>query len=1078
MKNFIALYARNSVFANILLFLIIFSGVVAASSMIREFFPEFSLDIIMVSVAYPGANPEEVEEGISRKVENAIEGVEGIKEFTTRSQENISVTTIEVEEDYDVNRVLDKVRSKVDGISTFPVDAEKPIVNDLTIKNSVMVFSLSGNMSERRLKEWAEKMKDEIQLLPEVSQVTVFGIRDYEISIEVSEEKLRQYGLTFNQLISVVRRDNLNLAGGTIRTKGEEIRIRTIGRKYTGEELSHTVVMAKPSGEIITLDKVAVIKDGFTEEPILATINGERAVLLNIYKTKEEDTLAITKAVNKFIETRRQQLPKGASITMIYQTADMLKARINLLVQNGAIGLILVFVLLWMFLDLRLSFWSGMGIPISLAGGFVILWFYGGTVNMISLFAFLMVLGIVVDDAIVVGEAIFYHRSQGKPALTAVIDGIQEVGLPVITAVLTTIIAFLPLAYVGGIMGKFIAILPVVVIACLSVSLFECLILLPAHLNDLPDPKKKNKNKLKFIKWIESFHRFTSRGMVWFVNNVYAPILKKALKWRYVSMCIAISTLLICVGFFQAGFIKFEVFGEVDGFIIMANVEFPNGTPIETTRKAVKQLEEALLRVAEKTETKSGDPLLKDRLVLVGQSVGEQNSGPHFGGIIVTMLDSEKRGIHSKDLRIAWEKEVGQIAGIKSMTFTGMGGGPPGAPIEVWLQGHDLDQILKVSDDLINRLKQFEGTFQVRSDFSSGKNEIRLELKREARTLGLTVNDLASQVYSGYFGEDAVRIQRGRNDIRVKVRYTADERRYLSDFQRIRIRTPNGFEVPLLSVANIDFAPGYSTITRTDGMRRVSVSAEIDTNKTNANEIVAKLSKDYVPELKSRYPGVHISFQGEKKRMAESLGSLAIGYPLAMIGIFFIVATMFRSYAQPFIISMTIPFGIVGAVLGHLLMGYNFSMMSIFGMVALAGVVVNDAIVLIERVNENLAEKMHFVDAIVFGGARRFRAIFLTTISTAGGLAPLIMETDFQAKFLIPMALSMAAGVCFATVLTLVLIPSLMMILNDLRRLVFLIRKGYLPTREEVEPARNRRVDRPGKEREQQGLHTPIHQIR
>ena len=1059
MKNLIATYARNIVFANILMFLIILSGIVAGGTMIREFFPEFSLDIITVSVAYPGANPEEVEEGVSRKVESAIEGLEGIKQFTTKSSENISFSTIEVQEEYNVDRVLDKVRSKVDAISTFPVDAEKPIITNLTLKDSVMVFALSGKMSERRLKEWAEKIKDEILLLSEVSQVTIFGIRDYEISVEVSEEKLRQYDLTFNEIIDVLRRDNLNLAGGTIRTKGEEIRIRTVGRKYTGEELSKIVVVAKPTGEIITLDKVTDIKDGFTEEPILASINGERAVLLNIYKTKEEDTLAITKAVGEFLDTKRKQLPDGATITTIYETSDMLRARINLLVKNGAIGLALVFVILWLFLDLRLSFWSGMGIPISLAGGVVILWISGGTVNMISLFGFLMVLGIVVDDAIVVGEAIFYHRKLGKPPLVAVVAGVQEVGLPVIAAVVTTIVAFLPLAYIDGIMGKFIAILPVVVIACLAVSLLECLVLLPAHLNHLPDPSLTKKPRFWISKFLVSINTKTGKGLERFVQNVYMPALRKILRWRYVSFCTAIAILMFTIGLIQAGFIKFEVFAEVDGFIMTANVEFPAGTPIETTQKAVEQIEDALLRLAEKTETRSGEPLLKDRLLLVGQDLSDSSSGPHLGAMIVTMLESEKRGIHSKDLRIAWEKEVGNIPGIKSVTYAGMQGGPPGAPIEIWVQGHDLDQILQASDELIARLKKFDGAYQVKSDFTPGKNELRLELKPEARTLGLTVNDLASQVYSGYFGEDAVRIQRGRNDIRIKVRYAANERKRLSDFQRIRIRTQNGYEVPLLSVAYIDFSPGYSTITRTDGLRRVSVSAEVDTNKTNANEISNTLIQNFIPKLSKKYPGIHASFQGEKKRMAESFGSLFISYPLAMLGIYFIIATMFRSYSQPFIISFTIPFGIIGAIFGHLILGYDFSMMSIFGMVALTGVVVNDAIVLIERINENLAEGTPFVDAVVQGGARRFRAIFLTTVSTAGGLAPLILETDFQAKFLIPMAISIAAGVIFATLLTLVLIPNLFMILNDLRRLMFRIRKGYIPTREEVEPARNRKVD-------------------
>ncbi len=1058
MKQIIAVYARNTVFANILMVIIILTGIVAAGRMIREFFPEFSLDMITVTIAYPGANPEEVEEGISRKVESAVEAIEGVKQYTTNSSENVSVTIIEVVEGYSVDKVLDRVRSKVNGISTFPVDAEKPVITDLTTQESVMIFGLSGNMSERRLKEWAESMKDKIVALPEISNVQIFGVRDYEISIEVSEKTLRSYGLTFTQLVNAIRQENLNLAGGTIRTKGEEIRIRTVGRKYTGDELKDLVILAGPSGEIVTLDKLADIHDDFTETPILATINGERAVLLSIIKTSKEDTLIITNAMQTFIADQRAKLPDGATITVIYETSDMLRARINLLLKNGVIGLTLVFLILWMFLDLRLSFWSGMGIPISLAGGFIILWGVGGTINMISLFGFLMVLGIVVDDAIVVGEAIFYHRTQGKPPIKAVVDGITEVGMPVVAAVTTTIVAFLPLLYVGGVMGKFIGILPVVVIACLTISLVECLLLLPVHLNHLPDPKKEVLKRNLISRWIVSFHKLTAKGLLWLIKYIYIPFLRKALYWRYIALSVAISILFICVGFIRAGIIKFEVMPEVDGFIMTSSVEFPAGTPLEVTEKAVRQVEDALVRVASKSKTKTGEPLLKERLLLVGQEVGGSSSGSHLGGIIVTMLASEKRGIHSKDLRIAWEKETGPIPGIKTLTFQGMGGGPRGAPIEIWIQGQDLDQILAASDDLMKRLQKFDGLFQIRSDFSPGKNEIRLELKPGARSMGLTVNDLARQVYAGYFGEDAVRIQRGRDDIRIKVRYTADERKRLADFRRIRIRTPQGFEVPLLSVANIEFSPGFSTITRTSGMRRVMVSSEVDTGRSNANEVVAELMKSYIPDLSNRYPDLRFAFQGEKKRMSESFSSLYVGYPLAMIGIFFIIATMFRSYAQPLLISMVIPFGVIGAILGHLALGYQFTMMSIFGVVALAGVVVNDAIVLIERINENLAEGMLFQEAILNGGARRFRAIFLTTISTVGGLAPLIMETDFQATFLIPMAISIAAGVGFATVLTLVLLPSLFMILNDIRRAFYWMKNKTLPERELVEPATLRRV--------------------
>jgi len=1057
MKKVLAAFARNTVFANIVLVMIFVSGWIATKSMIRETFPEFSLDMIIVSVPYPGADPEEVEEGISRKIEEAIEGVEGIKLYTTESRENQGAANIEVREDYNVKDVLDDVRTKINAISTFPVDAEKPVIYELTLKDPVIMLYLSGNMSERRLKEWSEQLKDEIQQLQPVSQVGIFGTREYEIGIEVSEQRLREYGLSFDQVTDAVRRSNLNLAGGIIRTKGEEIRIRTMGRKYSGPELSSIVVLATPKGDVITLDRVAEIVDGFSEDPIDATINGDSSVMLIVYKTKEEDSLAISKAVQKFVEDKNKILPTGANLKVLYDNTDMLRDRINLLVKNGIIGLSIVFALLWMFLNLRLSFWGGMGIPISIAGALAIVWALGGTSNMISLFGFIMVLGVIVDDAIVVGEAIYVHRKNGKPPLQAAVDGVCEVGMPVVAAVVTTIVAFIPLAYVGGIMGKFISILPVVVISCLAVSLVECLILLPAHLSHLPDLNAEEQNMSKLQRRIDVVHRITSRGLEWFVMNMYYPFLRHALNWRYVSLCTAIALLLITVGLVRGGIIKFQVFPAIDGFIMTSQVEFPAGTPPAVTRSALEQVEGALLRLAEKSQTKSGEPLLEDRLTLVGGTLSDIPSyGPQYGAVQAILLPSERRGIHVDDLMVAWEKEVGRIPGVKSLTFEGLSAGPPGAPIEVWLQGNDMSHILAAADDLMARLKKFEGVYQIRSDFSPGKNEMRLTLKPEARSLGLTVNDLARQVYAGYYGDEAVRLQRGRDDIRVKVRYTADERSRMSDLERVRIRTPEGHEVPLFSVAEVSLSPGFSTITRTDGLRRVSVSADVDSNKANANEIFAELIKNYFPDLKDRYPDVHVALQGEQKKMRESFSSLYVGFPLAVLGIFIIVATMFRSYMQPFVILFTIPFGIIGSIWGHLLMGYDLSIMSIFGMVALTGVVVNDAIVLIERVNENFAEGLPFFEAIRTGGVRRFRAIFLTSLSTVGGLAPMILETNMQAKFLIPMALSLASGVAFATVLTLVLIPSLLVILNDFRRLFFRYRHGSWPTREQVEPARTR----------------------
>ena len=1062
MKKILTAFAANTVFANIVMVMIFMGGALALSSMLRESFPQFSLDIISVQVAYPGADPEEVEEGIVLKIEEAVEAVEGIKQYTTTSSENLGSASLEVQDGYDISEVLDDVKSKIDSISTFPVDAEKPVVTEVLIKDSVMLLALSGSLSDKQLKVFAEQVRDEVRLLPGISQVELFGARDYEISIEVSEQQLLRYGITFDQVAKAIRKSSINLHGGTIRTQGEEIRVRTVGRKYTGEELADVVVLAGKGGELITLGRLATIHDGFTEDPINAVIDGVPAVFVMVFKTTEEDALHISNTVTDYLQGKQQQLPPGISLTDFYDNTEALRARIDLLTRNGIIGMCLVFFLLWLFMDLRLSFWGGMGIPISLAGALFILWTMGATINMVSLFGFIMVLGIVVDDAIVVGESIYVHRKNGESPLKAAVEGVNEVAMPVVAAVITTVVAFIPLAYVGGIMGKFIAILPTVVISCLLISLVECLLLLPAHLSHLPDLNRRKPERNFVSRLLSRCQQFMQSGLERFVAHRYIPFMDLVLNWRYVSLAIALTTLMLTLGLVKGGLVKFQVFPKIDGFVITSTVEFPEGTPADVTEQALKKIEQGFLQVAERMPTISGEPMIKKRLTLVGQTLSEKmgRKGPNLGSVQFILLESEKRGIHSNDLLVEWEKEVGSIAGARALTFEGLSAGPGGAEIEVWLQGKNMQDILAAADSIQEKLHTFDGVIQIRSDFTAGKNELRLSLKPEARALGLTVDDLARQVNAGFYGQEAFRIQRGRDDIRVKVRYTKEERGSLAEFEHMRIRTPTGQEVPLFSVADVQSGPGYSTIIRTDGLRRVAVTADVDPKRANSQEVFAELSHGFFKDLENRFPGLHISMQGAKKNMRESFSSLKVTFPLAVLGIFVIVATMFRSYVQPLVILFMIPFGIIGAVIGHLLLGYNLSMMSMFGMVALTGVVVNDAIVLIERINENMAEGMGFFEAIKKGGARRFRAILLTSLSTVGGLAPLILETDMQARFLIPMALSLAAGVTFATILTLVLIPSLLAIVNDMRRLKVRLTTGDWPEREAVEPAASRRQDR------------------
>lgn len=1048
----LAAFARHTVFANIMILLILVAGLLAAALMIREMFPQFSLDRISVSVAYPGADPEEVEEGICSKIEEAVEDIPGISEYTTSSSENIGSAVIEVDEDFDMQEVLDKVRSRIDAISTFPEDAESPIISEIVNRSMVVQLALSGAMSERRLKEWAEAIRDEVLQLPEVSQANVTGARAYEVHIEISEPELRRYGLTLAQVAAAVRSSNLNLAGGTIRTANEEIRVRTVGRRYTGDELAGIVVLARPSGEIVTLGRIADIRDAFAEDPLSTMVDGRPAVFVSVMRTEEEDAIVISDAVHRFVARKQDALPPGAHLAVLFDQSDPVRARIRLLVKNGAIGLVLVFLLLWLFLDLRLSFWVGMGMPISLGGGLVILWAAGGSLNMISLFGLIMVLGIIVDDAIVVGESVFARYQQGEDPFRAAVAGVREVAYPVVAAVATTVVAFLPLAYVGGIMGKFIGVLPVVVIACLSVSLVECLLLLPAHLGDLPPLDEAMRKRGR-----RGVHRFTAAGLEWFIEKVYTGLLGRILRWRYTAIAAGAAIVMLTFGLFLGGMIKYFMFPDLDSHVMWAAVEFPEGTPADVTERAVRHLDQTMVAIAGEVATRSGDPALEHRIALVGQAVMSTATGPHIGASQAILVGAEDRETPSDVIMTRWEEAVGDIPGVESLTFNKFAPGPGGADIEVWLQGHDMAAIRSASEALMARLRQFDGVSQVRSDFRPGKNELRLRLKPHAAALGLTVQDLATQVYAGYFGQEAVRLQRGRDDVRVRVRYPLADRKRLSRLADVRIRTPQGAEVPLFSVADTESGPGYSTIVRTNGMRRVAVSAKVNKARANAEEIVTELESGFLPELRRSHPGLYLALRGERKDSSETMASLLIGFPLALLGIYVIVATIFRSYLQPWIILTTVPMGFVGALWGHLLMGYNLSLMSVFGMVALAGVVVNDAIVLMECINANLAAGADLFRAIQLAGARRFRAVFLTTVSTVGGLLPMLLEQDMQAQFLIPMAVSIAAGVACATLLTLVLIPCLVAVLNDFRCLASWIRTGRFPEkRRDVEPAAGR----------------------
>ena len=1049
------LAARNSVFANLALVFILASGLLATYTMIRELFPVFSLDIVTIRVPYPGASPEEVEEGVCRKLEEVLESVIGVKEYYTSASESGGSAVIEIDPDVeDKQSVQNDIRDRVESINTFPVDAERPVISELYFRRDVMYLSLWGDAEESVLKEVVEDIKSELRALPEVSQVSLGGIRPYEISIEVSEEQLRQYGLSLIQVSEAVRRGSLNMPSGTVRTREGEIKVRTLGRRYTAAEFSDLVVLARPDGSLVRLDQIAEIHDDFEETAQFGTFNGKRAALIVVQATEGEDAISISEAVQTYLQQKRLELPGNLKLTPWRDLSRLIQERIDILTKNGLLGFMLVFILLWMFLDLRLAFWVGLGIPVSLAGGLVITGIAGGSINMLSLFGMILVLGIVVDDAIVVGESVYVHRLRGKPPLRAAIDGVKEVWWPVTGGVTTTIVAFIPFFFIEGIMGKFLAVMPVVVIGAIGTSLVESLFILPAHLNHLPDPAAP-RTRSGIWGMVKRVNLLFNQGLERFVEKVYQPYIRFAVRWRYGIAAVGLFVLLTIVGVHLGGFLKFVLFPEMDADFLVVHVDFPEGTPESRTREAVVRMARTFEEIGKDPEfqTRTGEPLIQCSWATIGeQRHAVVMKGNYLGEVSVDLLPSERRGIHSEKIKRVWRERVGPLPDARRLEFLAHTGGPRGKPIEVRLLSHDLDTLVEASRALKNKLREYPGVYDISDDHLPGKKELRVRLKPLARTLGLTLWDLAVQVRAMWYGDEAMRIQRGRDDIRIKIRYPQSERFSLSTLDEARVRTLAGGEVPLARVADLGLEQGYATINRQGGFRRIVVSAEVDDEAANATEILGELKTGYLKDLTEMHPGLVYKIEGMDRDQRESVGSLFRGLLVAILAIFVILATVFRSYLQPFLILLVIPMGFVGVVIGHMILGMTLTLFSLLGVVALAGVVVNDAIVFIDYFNNRIKEGHELVHALVLTGGRRFRAMFLTSFTTMAGLLPLMLETSFQAQFLIPMAVSVSFGLIFATLSTLMGLPALLVILNDVRRIWIWFWTGNFPSPEGAEP--------------------------
>lgn len=1036
MNGMIEWLARNPVAANLTMVFIIVTGIASTFMVKAEVFPEIDLDRINIQVPYLGAAPEEVEEAVNVRIEEAIQGLEGIKQIQSTAAEGMGTVMVELELGADAREVLDEIKSNVDAITTFPIETEAPIIRDMNNSQAVVDIAVSGNLDTFTLKATAEQVRNELTAIPEITQVEVISAPPYEISIEVSEVALRRHGLTFDQVANAVRRSSLDLPGGSVRADSGEILLRTVGQAYRGEEYENIVLWTRPDGSRLQLGDVATVVDGFAETDQYGRFDVQPTILVSVFRTGNQSAIEIAERVYEYVAIAQSQVPAGVALTVWQDSAKLLNARLSLMLRNGVTGFLLVFLVLALFLELRLAVWVSLGIPISFLGALAMMPGLDVSINVMSLFAFVVVLGIVVDDAIIVGENIYRHQEEGGNGLRGSIKGGQEIAKPVVFAVLTTVAAFMPLMFVPGMMGKIFRVIPLIVIPCLLFSLVESLMILPAHLSHIPKPKRPGP-------W-RRFQGQFANGLKLVIERIYRPFLETALQWRYLTAAVGGAAMILTIGMVLSGRPNFHFFPSIEADFMSATVTMPQGTPVDVTSEAVAKIEAGAARVRQDLLQETGNDYFLHTHAAVGdQPIAARGGGPmgrvintsasNVGEVTVELLPTEQRIYNSEQLGIKWRDAIGGIPEAVEVTIQSSIMNP-GNDVDVQLAGPDIDTLRAAADDVKRELLNFAGVYEITDSFRAGKEELKLGIKPAAEGLGLSLQDLGRQVRQAFYGEEAQRIQRGRDDVRVMVRYPRDERRSIGDLENMRIRTPDGGEVPFGQVAVVEPGRGFASIARVDRNRAVNVTAAVDASVTSSNQVINELETRILPDILSRYPNVFYTFEGAQAEMSDAIGGLQRGFLLALLMIFALLAIPLKSYVQPLIIMSAIPFGLVGAVWGHIVMGIDVTMMSMFGLVALSGVVVNDSLIMVDFINRKREVHADMNVALREAGANRFRPILLTSLTTFFGLAPLMLEKSFDAAFMVPMAVSLAFGVIFATVITLVLVPTAYLILDDISR--------------------------------------------
>lgn len=1023
----IAWMARNSIAANLLMLILLVGGFWTAVTTQKEVFPQFQLDIVEVEVAYPGAAPAEVEQGILRPVEEAVRGIEGMSEITSTAREGSGRVTIELVSGAERMRVFQEIDQAISRIRTFPDDIEQPEVQLQARQREVMEIGLYGDVDIWSLRQLVERLRDELISNENITQVELGNVPEYRTHIEIPRETLREYGLTLARIAEIIEDSSEDIPAGSVETNAGEILLRVKERKQWAEEFEQIEVLSNSSGAVVTLGDIGLVRDGFEETGFHSQFNQQPSVELEIFRVGSESPLEIARAVQKIMAAFELTLPEGVQWRTDNNNAEDFRERVTLVVKNGVLAIFIVLAILALFLNLRLAFWIMMGMAISFIGGILLMPMVDVSINMISLFGFLVVLGIVVDDAIVVGENIHSHQENNDNFLEAAIAGTREMAMPVTFSILSNIIAFIPLLFIPGETGKFWGPLPVVVILVLALSLFEALYILPAHLGHVSRRKSRTRSD-GYLRTLQ--HRFT-RNFQYFVDTHYRRLIELCLRFRYITLTAAVALLIIVAGYATSAHMGIIMMPEVAADEIEAGVRLPVGTTPQQAAEVAIDVTAATSRMFEEYN-----------LYEVAEGIKTNVRGQNFIDVEIVMRPPNERDMNARQVIQLWRDNIGDLPGVDQITFEAERG--PGGwrqDISVDLSHNDIDTLEAASQEFLQRMKQYENTRDVNDNYNKGKTQLDFTLLPEGRALGLTPADLGEQLRGAFYGDLALRQIRGTNEVEVRVKLPLEQRRDLYHLEDLVLRTPAGAEVPLLDVAEVNSGEAFTSINRRNGRRIVNVSMDVEPKRT-IGQVVKAINTIELPELRQKYPGLTWTFEGSNAEMRKATASLWGWFGLAQLIIYAMLAIAFRSYFQPLIVFGAIPFGIVGAVIGHMLLGYDLSLVSLMGIIALTGVVVNDALIMVTYANRK-RDKLSPYEAIREAGQRRFRPIVLTTLTTFGGLSPIIFEPSLQAQYIIPMAISLGFGIIFATVIILVLVPCLYIVLEDIKNFTIVQRVAH-----------------------------------